>query len=378
MSRIRVLRLIARMNVGGPALQVTALADGLDPQRFESLLLTGFVAEGEEDYLHLRAPHVAVQRVKGLGRSVRVTGDASAFAGIIRHIRQFRPDIVHTHTAKAGVLGRLAAKMCGVPYLVHTFHGHLLHGYFSPRVTEAVRRTEAVLARSTDRLLAVGNQVRDDLLDAGIGTPEKFAVVPPGVALPAPMSPSAARRVLDLPSGGPVVAYVARLTTIKRPERVIDVAKQIVTQRPDVTFAIAGEGPLLSPLQAMARPLGERVRFLGWLPDVQTLYGAADAVLLTSDNEGMPVSLIEAAMCGLPAVATDVGSTREVVLHGSTGYVVEPNVQQIAEGLLALLNDDDARHRMGVAAAVRARDRFSSQRLVNDTAGIYEALLSGK
>ncbi len=184
MSRIRVLRVIARMNVGGPALQVTALADGLDPERFEQRLLVGNVGEGEADYLDLRAPHVEATRVRGLGRSPDPTGDARALAALVREMREFRPHIVHTHTAKAGVLGRSAAVLARVPIRVHTFHGHLLHGYFSPRVTSAVTAVERAFADMTTRLVAVGRQVRDELLAAGIGRPDQYVVVPPGVALP--------------------------------------------------------------------------------------------------------------------------------------------------------------------------------------------------
>jgi hypothetical protein len=166
---VRVLRLIARMNVGGPALQVVALQRGLDPERFESRLLIGEPGEGEADYLQLRAPDVEATLVPGLGRSIRAAGDARALAAVIGEIRRFRPDIVHTHTAKAGVLGRIAAGVTRVPHVVHTFHGHLLHGYFGAAGRRAVVTTERVLARRTDVLAAVGAQVRDDLLAAGIG-----------------------------------------------------------------------------------------------------------------------------------------------------------------------------------------------------------------
>ncbi|MDT7539995.1 MAG: hypothetical protein QOI82_3580, partial [Actinomycetota bacterium] len=175
--RVRVLRVIARMNVGGPALQVTALTLELDPARFEHRLLTGSVGPDEADYVELRAPGLPLTRVAGLGRSPRPLDDLRALRALIRHMRDFRPDIVHTHTAKAGVLGRVAARIARVPATVHTFHGHLLHGYFSTAVTRLVILTERALARRTDRLVAVGAQVRDELLAAGIGTPAQYAVV---------------------------------------------------------------------------------------------------------------------------------------------------------------------------------------------------------
>ena len=208
-ERLRVLRIIARMNVGGPALQVTGLIDGMDPERFDHRVLTGHVGPDEADYLLLRAPQAAVAYVDGLGRSVRPGADLRALRTLTREIRDFRPHIVHTHTAKAGVLGRLAARACGVPAVVHTFHGHLLHGYFAPAVTRGVVLTERALARRSTRLVAVGAQVRDDLLAARIGRPEQYVVVPPGLTLPAPPSREAARTLLGLPANGPVVTLVA-------------------------------------------------------------------------------------------------------------------------------------------------------------------------
>lgn len=366
------------MNVGGPALQVVGLTEGLDPERFDQRLLVGDVGAGEADYLELRAPHLTPVRVPGLGRDPRPTGDARAFASLYREMRRFRPDIVHTHTAKAGVLGRGAARAAGVPAVVHTFHGHLLHGYFSPSVTRAVVLTERALAHATTRLVAVGAQVRDDLVAAGIGRADQYDVVPPGVALPQPPTSAAARALLGLPADGVVVAFVARLTDVKRPDRFVDVARRLAAAHPEVTFAVAGEGTLLGELRAASAPLGDRIRFLGWRSDVEVVYAASDIALLTSDNEGMPVSLIEAATAGRPAVTTDVGSAAEVVVDGETGFVVPTDADALAHATSRLIIDGALRSRMGAAAAVRAARLFSRDRLVADTASIYEALAASK
>jgi glycosyltransferase involved in cell wall biosynthesis len=375
---LRVLRVIARMNVGGPALQVSGLMDGLDPARFTSELVTGFVDEGEADFLDVRAPHLRARRIDGLGRSVRPTSDVAALARLVAEVRRFRPDIVHTHTAKAGVLGRLAAKTARVPGVVHTFHGHLLHGYFSPAVTRAVVQTERMLARGSTRLVAVGQQVRDDLLAAGIGTAAKYVVVPPGLHLPAAPPRAESRRLLDLPADGPVVTLVARLTSIKRPERFVAVAEALAARHPAATFVICGEGDLLGALREQAAPLGARVRFLGWRADVETVYAATDVVVLTSDNEGMPVSLIEAAMCGVPAVTTDVGSAAEVVLHEQTGLLVPVSVPALVDAVDQLLTDDALRARLAAAGGPRARSLFGVERLVADTERLYEDIAREK
>lgn len=377
-ERLRVLRIIARMNVGGPALQVTGLLDGMDPERFDHRVLTGHVESGEADYLALRAPQAAVHYVDGLGRSVRAAADLRALRTLTHEIRAFQPHIVHTHTAKAGVLGRVAARASRVPAVVHTFHGHLLHGYFSPAVTRAVVLTERALARSSTRLVAVGAQVRDDLLAAGIGRPEQYVVVPPGLTLPPAPSRATARTSLGLPLDPPVVTLVARLTAVKRPERFVDVARALAARHPDAVFAVCGEGDLLPELQRQAADLGGRVRFLGWRGDVETVYAASDVVVLTSDNEGMPVSLIEAALSGVPAVATRVGSVAEVVADGETGLLVEPDAVVLSAAVHRLLSDGALRHRMAAAATQRAESRFGRSRLVGDIERLYEQIAAEK
>jgi glycosyltransferase involved in cell wall biosynthesis len=373
-SRIRVLRIIDRLNVGGPALQASVLAERLDPNRFEQLLLAGTIDPGEGDYVALRAPGLPVEEVPGLGRSPRPLDDAHALAQISTAIRRFRPHIVHTHKAKAGALGRPAAWTHRVAATVHTFHGHLLHGYFSPLKTRAVVAVERGLARPTTALVAVGSRVRDELLDAGIGRRNQYTVVPPGVDLGVLPEPGAARRALGL-APGPVVAFVGRLTAVKRPERFVDVAIEVARSHPHVTFAIVGDGELGDDVRARARPLGPRMVFLGWRGDVETVYSASDVVVLTSDNEGMPVSLIEAAASGTPTVTTRVGSAPEVVADGVTGFVTDRDPHALATAVTRLLDDDALRTAMGRAAEQRANERFVADRLASDIADLYETLV---
>ena len=372
---IRILRIIARMNVGGPAWQVSVLTRGLDEHRFESRLVVGDVGEGEADFIALRDPDLPALKIPALGRSVRFGDDLRAFVAIRRAIRDYRPDIVHTHTAKAGVLGRLAAATCRVPVRVHTFHGHVLHGYFNRWVTRLVRIVEGLLARRTTALVAVGERVRDELLGAGIGRSDQYVVIPPGVALEALPDRVSARNGLGLPLNRPLVLFVGRLTAVKRPDRLIEAMALVLDTRPDAVLAIAGEGELLEETRSRAEPLGESVRFLGWQRDIAGLYAAADCMVLTSDNEGMPVTLIEAAMAGVPSVTTDVGSAREVVLDGVTGLVVAPDAAAVADGLVRLL-DNDLRHRMGAAARARAEAEFDTRRLITDHESLYERLVA--
>lgn len=374
---VRILRVIARMNVGGPAWQVSVLTRGLEAEKFETRLVTGDVDGGEADFMELRDPGLPVLRIPTLGRSVRILGDFRTLAAIRRAIKEYRPDIVHTHTTKAGLLGRLAAMSCGVPVLVHTFHGHILHGYFSRLAVGAVRLLEAWLAHRTTALVAVGERVRDELIEAGVGRTDQYVVIPPGVETNVLEDPTSARKQLGLPVESPVVLFVGRLTAVKRTDRLIAAMAQVLDRRPDVLLVIVGEGELLNETRRLAATLGPSIRFLGWQRDMAQFYAAADCAILTSDNEGMPVSLIEAAMAGTPAVTTNVGSASEVVVDGVTGFLVKPDPADVAEGLLRLLNDD-ARGTLGVNARNRALEIFGTERLIDDHERLYEGLVSDR
>lgn len=368
------------MNVGGPALQIAGLMRGLDPDRFDHRLVSGSVEPDEADYVDLCAPGLPVRRLPHLGRSVRPGDDARALAHLTSAMREFRPHILHTHTAKAGLLGRLAAVAARVPVRVHTFHGHLLHGYFSASKTRLIIRTERTLARRTDHLVAVSEQVRDDLLAARVGHPGKYHVVPPGAALGPLPDRAAARRDLGLPPDGPVLAYVGRITRIKRPDRLVQVFRLVRASFPDTTLVVCGDGDLRGEFTACAAEAGvsDGVVMLGWRRDVADVYAAADLVLLTSDNEGLPVSLIEAGLAGVPCVATRVGGVPEVVEDGVTGLLAPPGVQVLATQVVRLLGDDALRRRMGPHSRSLAERRFGTARLVRDIDDLYTSIAVAK
>lgn len=373
-ERIRVMRVITRMNVGGPALQVSVLMRGLDPERFDQRLYTGLVGPGEADHLSLRDPDVRACRVATLGRSVRPADDARAVAALVAEMRRFRPHIVHTHLAKAGLVGRTAASLTRVPARVHTYHGHLLYGYFSPARTRLVVATERMAARRCDRLVAVGARVRDELLAAGVGRDGQYAVVPPGTVLGPLPDRAEARRTLGVPGDGPVVAFVGRLTGVKRPDRFVSVAREVRRIVPAVRFVVCGGGDAAGEVSAAAGEFGAAMRMVGWRSDVETVYAAADLVLLTSDNEGMPVSLIEAGLAGVPVVATRVGSVAEVVEDGVTGLLGPCDAGELAGRAARLLIDEPLRREMGVRARTRTAQRFGPGRLVSDIDAIYTSI----
>ena len=376
-QKVRVLRIIARMNVGGPAVQVSGLMRGFDQILFEHELLTGYCASDEADYLEKVATDVKAMRIDGLGRSIKPRADLTALFAIIKEIRRFKPDVIHTHTAKAGVIGRIASIMSGQNSIrVHTYHGHLLQGYFGAGKTKLVIWIEKFLALFTDQLLAVGKKVQDDLILAGIGNVNKFAIMPPGLQLALVPSKSAARAELGLDQNQMYCAFIGRITQIKRPDRFLDVVAKVKDSGVEVHFIVAGAGEKLQYCEERVDAENLPVTFLGWREDIEVVLAAADFVILTSDNEGTPLSLIQAGMVGLPVVATNVGSTNEIVVDGETGFLTDLSVSQLADAVVKVATNSDLRAKMGAAGKEYTMARYGVERLVKDHQDLYLRLLN--
>jgi glycosyltransferase involved in cell wall biosynthesis len=376
------MRVITRLNVGGPARQAILLTDAIRARGFVTELVWGSVGPGEGEIPP--PPGAPNTHIRELKRELRPADDVRTLLRLVRLMRTRRPDVVHTHMAKAGALGRLAARRAGVPVVIHTFHGHVLEGYFSGWKSRAFLATEHRLARMSDALVAVSPAVRDELLALGIGRPGQWRVIPVGLdlhdLLSCEVDRAQAREALGLPETGPVVGIVGRLVAIKDHVTFLDAASRVARERPDVTFIVAGDGELRSQLEVRARHLlGDRCRFLGWVMDLPTLYAALDVVVLTSRNEGTPVALIEAGAAGKPAVATRVGGVADVVQDGKTGLLVQPgDPQAVAAGISALLDDPGRARALGEAAKREVGSRFTIERLADDLAGLYSELLARK
>lgn len=371
---IKVLQIIARMNVGGPAVIVADLMRGLDKSKFNQKLITGYCADNEADYLETVATDIQATRIGGLGRSISLMADARAFFALVAMIRRENPDVIHTHTAKAGVLGRLAAILAGgKAKRVHTFHGHLLHGYFSGWKVQLVIAIEKFLAARTDVLIAVGNKVKDDLLAAGIGKAEQYQVFFPGLPTPAPMAQSEARKNIGLDNSAIYCTFVGRLTQIKRPDRLLDVAAACVARGLDLHFLIAGEGDLFETSKARAIEEKLPVTFLGWRSDIDQLFAASDIAILTSDNEGIPLTLIQAAFAGIPIVSTAVGSISDIVVDGETGFLTSSQPGAMASAMSALVTDEELRFELGSLGKAHAQKYFSLEKSLRDHAALYES-----
>ena len=376
---IRVMRLIARMNIGGPAVQVSGLMRGFNSVEFDHRLFTGFCAADEADYLDSVATDVKAIRIEGLGRRVSFSGDIKAFVSLVKAIRDFQPHIIHTHTAKAGFLGRLASLASFQKSVrVHTFHGHLLNGYFGSFKRLLVVAAEKFLAIITNHLLAVGDKVREDLLKAGIGKQEKFGLMPPGLEIGILPLKTESKEFYALNNTQLHCAFIGRVTQVKRPDRFLDVVVEIKKRRVDLNFFIAGDGDLLEACRKRIVAEELPVSVLGWQSNIDRVLSAADIVVLTSDNEGTPLCLIQAGMAGLPVVTTNVGSVPEVVLNNQTGILTELNVQQIADALESLANSPTLRAQLGKAAQEFTLANFGVHRLVRDHEELYKKLISSR
>jgi len=365
------------MNVGGPAVQVSGLMRGLNSIEFEHRLYTGFCAIDEADYLDSVATDVKAIRIEGLGRRVSFGGDVKAFISLVKAIHEFKPDVIHTHTAKAGLLGRIASLVSLQKSIrVHTFHGHLLNGYFGLFKRSLVVIAEKSLATITQQLLAVGDQVRADLLTAKIGKKGKFEIMPPGLEISILPLKTESKAFYGLNINRVQCAFIGRVTQIKRPDRFLDVVSEIKKRQVKLDFFIAGDGDLLETCRKRIAVEELPVSILGWQSNIERVLSAADIVVLTSDNEGTPLSLIQAGMAGLPVVSTNVGSVPEVVLSNETGIITQLDVQQLADALENLANNHVLRAQLGVAAQKFTLANFGVQRLVHDHEELYKKLLS--
>lgn len=384
--RIRVLRIIARLNVGGPALHATVLTERLDSRRYDSLLIAGTEEPAEGNYLRLHGKELGhLIPLPALGREIRGWRDGAALLALVRLMRRVRPHVVHTHTAKAGTLGRLAAYLTGVPVVLHTYHGHVFQGYFSPARSRVFLAIERALARRTDRLLTVSETVRQELLGLGIGRPERFTVLPLGLDLDRFVTcetlAGQLRAELGVGVATPLVGIVARLVPIKAHEVLFEAAATLAAELPEARVLVVGDGERRAELEALADRLGlaGRLRFLGWRRDLDRIYADLDLVALTSRNEGSPVSLIEAMAAGRAVVATRVGGVPDIVEDGVTGCLVASgDARGLAEAIGALLRDPERRQAFGRAGRKRVYPAFGVDRLVADVDRLYTALLREK
>jgi glycosyltransferase involved in cell wall biosynthesis len=387
-DRIKILRVIARLNMGGPALHVSYLTAGLRERGYDTTLVAGTLARGEDSMSFVAdARDVDVVRIDELGREISPLRDLVATLRLARLIRRERPDILHTHTAKAGTVGRVAALLAGrraPPIVVHTFHGHVLRGYFGPLRSGLFRLLERWLAARTTALIAVSPQVRDDLVALGVAPPERFVVIRLGIELDERVAAeqngrAESRRYLGIASDRFAVGWIGRMTAVKRTDDVLVAFRRLRDDGVDAVLCMVGDGPDRPELERRAHELGviRDTLFLGYQEDVAPFYAAFDALVLPSSNEGTPVSAIEALAAGRPVVATRVGGVPDVVQEGQDGFLVDPGAtDDLADRLARLARDPALRERMGGAGRERVLPRYAVARLIDDVDRLYRSLLA--
>jgi glycosyltransferase involved in cell wall biosynthesis len=359
---MRVLHVIARLNVGGTARYITRLAEELPKHKIETFIATGFVQGSEQE--DPSAKNLKVIRIPSLGRQINPIKDHFALKQLLEVVKEVKPDILHTHTFKAGYIGRIKKgeinKAAGKRVkFVHTFHGHLFDDpEFSGLKSLIITSFERLFAMRTDAIVTVGAQVAKELLERAIGQPEQFTNIPPGV------------EPLKLPKAKPhtkvTIGWIARVTGVKNPLRALEIAKLF----PDAQFLIAGGGDMLEQVKAEAP---KNVKVLGWT-DAAKLFADSDIILSTSENEGMPIALIEAQLASKPVVATNVGGVSEVVINKKTGFVTRKNTEDLAKALEMLINSKNLRTAQGKAAKAHAIKAFSVEKMINAHVSLYKKL----
>ena len=386
---VKILRVIARLNMGGPALHVAYLTEGLRERGYDTVLVAGTLARGEDSMAFVAdARDVEIVQIDQLGREISPLRDLVATVRLARLIRKERPQILHTHTAKAGTVGRVAAVIAGSrrpPIIVHTFHGHVLRGYFGPLRSRFFRQLERWLATKTTALIAVSPQVRDDLVALGVAPKERFVVIRLGIELDERVADTSAngrtdnRRYLGIPGDRFAVGWIGRMTAVKRTDDILVAFKRLRDSGVDAVLCLVGDGPDRPELERRAHELGviRDTVFLGYQEDVAPFYSAFDALILPSSNEGTPVSAIEALAAGRPVVATRVGGVPDVVRDGEDGFLVDAgDTDELADRLEQLARDPALRERMGEQGRERVLPRYAVARLVQDVDELYRSLLS--
>ncbi|HEX6335264.1 MAG TPA: glycosyltransferase [Flavisolibacter sp.] len=394
----RILRILNRLAVGGPVLNATYLTRYLSPE-YETVLVVGEKEDHEQSAAYL-ADKLGIEYVtiKGMGRSINPAGDYKAYRELQKLIRKFRPDIVHTHAAKPGALGRLAAASAKVPVILHTFHGHVFHSYFGNVKSRVFINAERYLASKSDAIIAISHQQKKELVeDFRIAPEHKFHVVPLGFDLDRFRTDYDEKRrqfrlEFQVDDDTIAIGIIGRLVPVKNHALFIRALRYVLdhTDRKVKAFII-GDGASRSQLEELSRQAGigftnEHTRqhdqplvFTSWRSDVDVINAGLDIVCLTSFNEGTPVSLIEAQAANNPIVSTRVGGIADIVSEGSTALLAGVQEEELfGDHLLRLVQDDELRHRLGHNSSLHVIEKFSYQRLVRDMAQLYEMLMASK
>ena len=387
MSNIKVLQIIARLNIGGPAIYTILLSHELDKIGYKTILVKGTEGQTEGDMMYLaESKGVKPVIIPELGREIGFKNDLVAFYKLYKLIKSEKPDIVHTHTAKAGTLGRIAAWLADVPVILHTFHGHVLAGYFGKLKTLVFILIEKILARISTRIITLSNELKKELIEIGIAREKKIEVIPLGLELRPFMEGGffgEFKKELELSEDTVLIGIVGRLVPIKGHKYFLEAAK-IINQGSGVRgqelrFVIIGDGELRKELEDYTKKLGiaNDVVFTGFRRDLPKIYSDLDIVVLSSINEGTPVSIIEAMASGKPVIATNVGGVSSLVENNINGFLINPqDVQALSDAIIKLLNDSDLRQKMGREGRSSVFPRYDISQLVKRVDLLYTQMIA--
>ena len=385
--KIKILRIISRLNIGGPSIHVINLNKGLDKKVFQSLLLCGNISDGEKSmYNEAKKSGIKLISIPELTNEHSLNlKDLKALLKIYLIIKKYKPDIVHTHTAKAGLIGRIAAHLALTPKIVHTYHGHVLHSYFSRPKTYLLRFMEKLLALISDSLIVVSDKIKTELISYKISKPSKFNIIKLGFNLDPFLNNTLLKdnlkKELSLPNDSNLIGIVGRIVPIKNHKLFIEAAAKVVAQKENTYFLIVGDGPLRKNIEKLSYELNinKNTIFTGWRNDLPLIYASLDILVCSSNNEGTSVSVIEGMASGCPVITTRVGGHPDIISDGNNGYLIEPqNIDSLTKKMLQILNNPKQSAHLKENARLDAKNNFSLENLINNIENHYDDLLVDK
>jgi glycosyltransferase involved in cell wall biosynthesis len=384
---IKVINVLSRMNIGGPTIHAVLLTKYLENEKFHSFLISGSLSQGEGDMSYLVDDYTIEHRsIKSLRREISLVDDIKAIKELYKIFRSEKPQIVHTNLAKAGMVARLAAWLARVPVILHTYHGHVFSGYFSPRKTFVYILIERLMALVSTQIVVISEMIKKDICVVyKIVSEKKVSIIPLGFELTKMESVNnyrgTFRKQFSIPNGVPIIAIVGRLTAIKNHQLFVDIANLLVQKKKQIHFLIIGDGEMRGQMEQKVEALGivENVHFTGWVTETAKMYADVDIMLLTSKNEGTPVTVIEAMYYTIPVVSSNVGGLSDLIDNGKTGFLINSLVaEDYIEVILKLLASDQDRHNIGKAGHIFIADHFNIDQLITNMDDLYTKLLKKK
>jgi glycosyltransferase involved in cell wall biosynthesis len=372
---MKILRVVTRLNVGGPSRQIQELINEIPSDRAEQILFIGNCSEGEKEYSLDNRQEIRIIKSKYLHRKVSLLEDLKTFFHLRSCIVRLAPDIIHTHMSKAWVLSVAAClTLRRPPILVHTFHGHTFHSYFKGIKGKLNKLAQFFCATKTNLLIAVDEKIKIEVLREGVGNPKSFITIEPGFKPPKSYSQEFARSALDLEHNKFLIGYIGRLEPIKRTDLLLDIFSKLSVMSPEISFAIAGGGSLEAMVIRAEEDLP--LKFLGWISDVGMFYSAMDLMILTSDNEGTPLTVIEAGMLGIPTMSRPVGGIANMIRDNETGFLVDGDILSFTSSIRLILDSPEKIKVVSLNCKSFFRDNYQSFTFVTKHLDMYHELMN--